>query len=259
VKGRLRDLPVVEAQLDPVDGVTLRRVDRKYVVGHNAIEQLLEVAAQRFASLALVDVAGAVEQHYETTYFDSPGLILYELARARRPVRCKIRVRSYATTGNQLLELKQRGRNGLRSKFRQPWHGSLDDAARNFLALHLVTTPLALHDRADLFLHTLAPSASTSYTRVALQLIDTNQEPVRITVDSDLRVGSSDGPTHSWPGSVILETKSAGKPSTFDRLLWSQGIRPTTISKYGLAISTVDPERPTNRWGHHVHGLRSLE
>jgi len=46
----------------------------------------------------------------------------------------------------------------------------------------------------------------------------------------------------------VFETKSAGPPSFFDRLLWTHGIRPVRISKFCTGLAALHPELPSNKW-----------
>ncbi len=233
----------------------LRRVDRKYVVTVVNLQRVLQSLLETSTPLEVLTVDGHREQTYETSYFDSPNLRLYEEARARRPDRCKIRVRFYENTGGQVLEVKQRSRDGMTSKFRRPWSGELDGEAHEFLVGHIGTRALAhLGNDIDGFVDDLAATATTRYTRIALRLDDT----ARVTIDRDLRFGALDAATHSLPGSLIVETKSDGPPTEFDRQLWNHGTRPTTISKYALAVAVLDPTRPTNRWSRHARNLTHI-
>ncbi len=237
-------------------GPTLRRLDRKYVLSVDEAEVVFDVMVARGADVSVLTIGGHRVQRYETKYLDLPNLILYEVARARRPDRCKIRVREYQDTGDQVLEVKHRGRDGVTSKFRRRWEGRLDDEARLFLANHLDQRSLAhLQNNAASFVSQLVVSASTRYTRAALRL----EDGTRLTVDRDLGVGGAAGVTHSLPDQLIVETKSVGAPTEFDRLLWLHGCRPTTISKYALAVAAAQPTRPTNRWARHTRNLVPLD
>ncbi|OUE09106.1 hypothetical protein CMsap09_09190 [Clavibacter michiganensis] len=47
---------------------------------------------------------------------------------------------------------------------------------------------------------------------------------------------------------AIVETKSGSRPSAVDRLLWSHGHRPSTISKYGTGLAALRDDLPSNKW-----------
>ena len=49
-------------------------------------------------------------------------------------------------------------------------------------------------------------------------------------------------------GHVLVETKSASRDSTIDRMLRCLGARPIEMSKYTLAIGVFYPAIPANPW-----------
>lgn len=64
------------------------------------------------------------------------------------------------------------------------------------------------------------------------------------------------------PDMVIVETKSGPRPSSIDRLLWRNGHRPLSISKYGTGLAALRGELPSNKWArilrHHFHTTEEL-
>jgi hypothetical protein len=70
----------------------------------------------------------------------------------------------------------------------------------------------------------------------------------RATIDTALSWELPDGATLRTPGLVIIETKSGLRTGDLDRLLWSRGIRPSTISKYGTGLAALRPDLPSNKW-----------
>src|SRR5690625_5695567 len=78
----------------------------------------------------------------------------------------------------------------------------------------------------------------------------------RITCDLGLRfvaAGPRAGraPVAHGPAEVLVETKSATGQSPIDRDLRSLGIRPVSVSKYGVGMCLLYPELPANKW-HRV-------
>ena len=65
------------------------------------------------------------------------------------------------------------------------------------------------------------------------------------TDGSDAHVGLADV--------VVLETKSARGAGDLDRVLWSQGIRPTKLSKFGVGMAALHPELPANTWHRTIN------
>jgi hypothetical protein len=228
--------PIGLGELDAVAALLTRR-DRKYVVP-------VDVAAQTVERLGdvsrVLDIDGRRRFRYESVYFDTPDGVSYLAAAHRRPRRFKVRTRSYIDTGRCLLEIKTRDRRGRTAKQRCPHpierREALDFAGRAFVA----TCDLIGGHGAD-----LAPVLTTRYARTTL-LVDSERS--RVTLDEDLAAWTPDGLTASLPGMVIIETKTAGRPSQADRVLWSLGYRPARLSKFCTCLAALRPELPRNRW-----------
>ncbi|MET0966868.1 MAG: hypothetical protein ABWZ02_10745 [Nakamurella sp.] len=56
------------------------------------------------------------------------------------------------------------------------------------------------------------------------------------------------GERASAGANYILQTKSPGAATPVDRMLWSQGHRPVSISKYCTGLAAVTPGLPANKW-----------
>jgi hypothetical protein len=229
---------------------SLRRVDRKYVVAEGLLNAALASVED---DLVVLTVDGRRDQEYDTLYFDSPDLHSFHAARARRPQRSKVRVRSYDAATQSVLEVKRRGRDGVTTKERHLWTGTFDAASQQFLGLHLASS-FSQPGQVEKFIDELEPTGRTLYARIAL----VHKDIVRITIDRNLTVGPPARLSHLLPGQFIVETKSLGAATEFDKLLWGLGARPSTISKYALAIAASRPEQPTNRWTRYTRQLRLL-
>jgi hypothetical protein len=150
------------------------------------------------------------------------------------------RTRSYLDSGHCLLETKTRDPRGRTVKQRNvhPFEARdrLDATGRAFVG----GCPLVEDHRLA-----LAPVLVTRYTRATLLLADPG---VRITIDTDVEAETPDGRGVALPGMAIVETKSAGRPSPADRLLWSLGHRPIRVSKFCTSLAVLRPELPSNKW-----------
>jgi len=71
--------------------------------------------------------------------------------------------------------------------------------------------------------------------------------PSRLTIDRAVTCTDRDDSTASVVG-VVIETKTAGPPSRFDRWLWAQGHRPIRLSKYCTGLAALRPNLPANKW-----------
>ena len=70
----------------------------------------------------------------------------------------------------------------------------------------------------------------------------------RATIDTDLSWEGDDGHVLQTPDLAIIETKSGTRTSEVDRLLWSHGHRPATISKFGTGLAALRSDLPSNKW-----------
>ncbi len=96
----------------------------------------------------------------------------------------------------------------------------------------------------------LRPTLTTAYDRITLYL---PADQARVTIDTGLSWTLTDGRRLAPADLVIVETKSARAVGAVDRLLWSAGHRPTSISKYGTGLAALRPELPSNRWHRVLH------
>ena len=72
-----------------------------------------------------------------------------------------------------------------------------------------------------------------------------------MTVDVGLAWSTPDGARLELPAIAIIETKTAGHPSSYDRILCKAGFRPSTVSKYCTGLAALRPGLPANKW-HRV-------
>lgn len=218
----------------------LMRVDRKYVVPVGQVEALVGQVA---TGARVLEIAGGRQFLYDSVYFDTPDLLAYRLAAHRRRRRFKVRTRSYVDSAECWLEVKTRGRRGETVKNRLPYalrdHG---DVRPGYGFVTDVLTDEQLARPADLV---LAPVLTTRYVRTTLFLPASTS---RVTIDTSLSwQGAGPTPLH-MPGHAVVETKTGSVASEVDRLLWSRGHRPVSISKYATGLAALHPDLPSNRW-----------
>lgn len=239
---RLDGLPRIGlAELEAAAALLTRR-DRKYIVPE-AIAERLVVALTDQARVLEID--GRRRFRYESVYFDTPDLRSYLGAARRRPFRYKVRTRAYLDTGRCVLEVKTRDGRGRTVKTQRD-HAldhryRLDGVGRELGRAY----PLIGEQAAR-----LQPALTTRYARSTLLLPAAG---VRATLDTDVRAEAPDGRIAELAGMVIIESKSAGAPSTVDRLLWSMGYRPLRVSKFGTSLAALFPELPSNKWTRALH------
>ncbi len=216
------------------------RTDRKYILGPAELAALL---SQLPHSIRVLEIGGQRSFGYESTYFDTPDHTSYRSAAHRRRQRWKVRIRSYETSPDAMLEIKTKDGRGHTVKTRTGCgHGerhTLDRAARGFVAETIGDADSSGR---------LIPSLTTAYRRTTfVDLADAS----RLTVDRDLVCTDWTGRRATIGNHAIIETKSSGSPSATDRWLWSRGLRPTKVSKYCTGLAALQPELPHNKW-HRV-------
>jgi hypothetical protein len=174
---------------------------------------------------------------YSSVYFDTPDLVAYRAATTRRPMRFKVRTRTYLDSNNCFLEVKLRDRSGRTMKSRAIHSGDpsvLNDEARNFLQEFAI---VAAHiDR-------LEPILTTTYQRLTLLLADNT----RATIDTELCATDNSRSLH-LSNLAIVETKGSARQGDMDRVLRDLGHRCEPISKYSTDLAALRPELPANRW-----------
>lgn len=235
-------IPAIDLEQMDISAALRTRRDRKYVVPIDALPQI--VGALDPGTVRVLEIDGRRTTGYESIYLDTPDLACYWAAARRRRRRFKVRTRRYLENGNVFLEAKVRERRGFTAKHRLAVaardHGRLTAAGRTFLTgIDGV--------RADP--RQLDPTLVTRYERTTFVTL---VSPARMTIDVGLTWALPDGPDVHVPDIGIVETKSLGPPTAFDRLLWRAGHRPTKISKYGTGLAALDHTLPANKWNRFL-------
>ncbi|GAA2996431.1 polyphosphate polymerase domain-containing protein [Actinokineospora diospyrosa] len=224
----------------------LTRVDRKYVLSVPAAEALLSALP---AGTRVLDIDGRREFGYRSTYLDTPDRQSFHTSGCSRRRRWKVRTRTYLDSGSSWLEVKTlaaRGRT-VKQRIAHP-DDRLTGEGREFVA-GIVGAEVTRH---------LRPVLVTGYRRRTLFL---PRDGARVTVDVDLGWTSlANARELARPELVLVETKCGSTPSAVDRLLWSRGLRPERISKYGVGMVALHPDLPHLKWHRatrHHFGLRA--
>lgn len=259
---RFTDMEAVS--LDELDGAAAlqTRVDRKYLIDHHTLDWL---AARLVGRARILEIGGRRRFGYESVYFDTPALLSYHDTARSRPSRFKVRTRSYIDADRHFVEVKVRNRDRQTVKHRRPTnpsaHPTLDQTARVF-AVDAVRDELG-GSRADAFaevIEDLTPTLQTRFGRTTLMLESPPSPQVapvaaRATIDTALEFDIASGRRRASADLFIVESKSAGPPTTVDRLLWSAGNRPLSFSKYGCGLALLLPHLPASKWNrvlrHH--------
>ncbi|MCK0113301.1 polyphosphate polymerase domain-containing protein [Ornithinimicrobium sp. F0845] len=218
----------------------LTRVDRKYLLP-------LPEATRALAGLGegsrVLEIEGRTRSDYASTYFDTPERDSFRSTATARRRRWKVRTRSYLDSGDCWVEVKTRGPRGLTVKERAPHP---PEASQRITGAAVTWVEERLRAARAYHRPWLGlPVLSTTYSRSTILLPEGG---ARATIDTDLTWLLPDGTTTAPRDAVVIETKTTGTPSAFDRALWRAGHRPTRISKFGTGLALLDPTVPANRW-----------
>lgn len=223
------------------EAALLTRTDRKYAMDNRDAAALLVALPENTRVLTM---EGTRRFAYESVYFDTADLRSFRMAALGRRRRFKLRTRSYLDVRASYLELKTRGAHQTTVKERMayefPRRDRLTAAGRSYAAAGLEDLGM---DTADA--DRLAPVLTTRYRRMTLLVPDGGG---RATIDTSLSWELADGTSLAVPELVIVETKSGHKAGAVDHLLWSRGIRPVSLSKYGTGLAALRPDLPSHKW-----------
>lgn len=219
----------------------LHRCDRKYVVGQAQLQYLAR-ALPRDAHVLRINEGCRFQ--YESTYFDTPDHQSYLATAHRRRHRFKVRTRTYTDSLSTFLEVKLPDARRRTLKIRLPYgftdRDRMTPAGREFVRAHIAKSGL---DTA--FVDELQSTVHTAFVRSTLFVPSAG---CRITIDSDLVVSQVSGTQRKVPGLIVVETKAANGDRGVDQLLWRMGVRPLSISKFGIGSALLDPALPANKW-----------
>ncbi|MDR1852676.1 MAG: VTC domain-containing protein [Propionibacteriaceae bacterium] len=236
----LARLPEISLERLNACGELLDRVDRKYLLEP---EELSDALAWLPAGSFALEIDGQRQFGYRSEYFDTPTLASFRAAALKRRRRYKVRIRSY-DSGLSWLEVKLRSGRGRTQKLRI----EQDSFEPTWVGEVLASAGFPASQAWELY-----PTLEVAFTRSTL-LIPTGTNPAdsagqfaRVTIDTDLAWREPDG---YWQESAVtvLETKSPGHFTAFDKALWRSGIRPARFSKYATGLASLHPELPANKW-----------
>jgi VTC domain len=212
----------------------LRRVDRKYVVDAERLDELVRRLSQDHDVL---EIDGEHSFAYESVYFDTPDLRCYhDHVRDREP-RFKARTRWYRDSGLCVFEVKLKREGGDTDK-RQIEYSAERRAFVTPEAAAFVDE--ALGDVRLALTRDLEASLTTSFRRMTFAA---REGGARLTCDVEVELSRGQREAVMRDSLRLLETKSEDGDSAADRLLASMGVDEVGVSKYrtGIALLAADP------------------
>ena len=223
----------------------LRRTDTKYLMSEDQLSWALACLVDHYR---ILEIDGRRLHHYQTLYFDTRDLALYQQHHNGWRNRYKVRERAYADSDLAFLEIKQKINANTTIKSRRQTRALSTRLPRNaapFLRMHY---PYPVEElEAKLF------NAFRRITLVSTYRVE------RLTVDLGLRF-LWNGVCVSLPGIVIAEVKQDGfsMDSDFIRQMRALGVRATSFSKYCIGVSMLYPEVKHNRFKPQLRQIDKL-
>jgi hypothetical protein len=231
--------------LEEMDSVKLMdRFDTKFFCHASRFTEILSKLINDFRILEIKDNRQFI---YNTTYFDTPELLLYCEHQNGKQNRFKIRQRRYDVTGAEYFEVKHKDNKGRTSKSR----------IKN-------NTQEYLNEKTDMFLKNCTPYSNKNIQSVIknefirITLVD-NYMTERATLDHSILFEDSNGEI-SFPALGIIEVKQdkcSGKSIMLDTLK-EMKIRPDSISKYCLGIASLQNGVKINAFKSKILKINNL-
>lgn len=219
----------------------LARIDNKYVVQQ---DQLLSLVPQFTDAFDILDINEQRAFTYDTRYFDDASRSAYFEHHQGKRRGFKVRVRNYVGADLCFLEVKVKGKRGMTEKYRMPYDLS-DLAALTEEGSEFAKQTYGRQYNKQ-FRYRLGPSLDVRYQRMTLVAKAGGE---RMTIDTDLQFQSEGRSFATGTGVFIVETKSANGRGLADRLLRTQGERPTRrCSKYCIGMAATGQVARYNRF-----------
>ena len=233
--------PIELEELDATAGL-MSRMDRKYLLDCEALASVLAELGPLYRAL---EIDGAREFGYRSTYYDTPGLLTYRDHAKGRRRRFKVRTREYLHSGERTFEVKLKGARGRTIKRRTPCVGESGDGLGDDAAAFLADCLAREYDQPPP--PRMRTSLSMDFERITLVAPALGE---RATVDTRLSFRAPQGGGGRLrPDVAIVESKSASGGAAIDAALRRAGIRvEAACSKYCVGLALVHPDIPANAW-----------
>ena len=220
----------------------ITRFDEKYIIPTRLLENILLACRKDYDVL---EITGKKLLNYETVYYDTPDLDLYDAHHSGHLNRTKIRIRRYLDTGVSFLETKFKNNKGFTVKSRQ----MLDESIQHPLS-ELRLSPTRKNEK--IHKENLCASATVLYRRITLV---NKTHPERVTIDTEIEFQHQEEKI-KLKDYIIAELKKDRKQkSSFKNSIQHLQLRSGAISKYCLAILHLYDKIKKNRFKPQLHLL----
>lgn len=236
--------------LDEMSSIKLmNRVDTKYVMHEQQLEELLQMAVEEYSVQIIGDVRAC---RYNTLYYDTADYDMYTRHHNQQLTRQKIRTRCYEESGQYFIEVKNKTNKGRTKKKRITIPASaFADVTSNAAA------EAFLREKAAYAPEEIEPALTTTFDRITLV---NNAHTERLTIDANLRFGNLRKATEGeMKGLVIVELKQDGMYfSPMKEILQRLRIKPFKVSKYCLGTVLTEADVKQNRFKRKVRMIEKM-
>ncbi|MBA3680795.1 MAG: polyphosphate polymerase domain-containing protein [Bacteroidetes bacterium] len=235
----------IPTTLKEMDGVKLMdRTDTKYTFKMELLPEVLKAIEPFYKCL---HIESKVMSSYQTLYYDTSTLMLYNKHHNGELNRYKIRHRTYVDSQLGYLEVKFKNNKGrtIKERIKEKDPATVfNEKSHAFLSGELPFDP-----------GTLVPVVWVNYSRITLV---NKQSAERLTIDINLEFKKGDKIVN-LDNLVIAEVKQEKKkPSPFIKEMKKQHVREGSISKYCFAIAFTYIDAKKNNFKEKLLALKHI-
>lgn len=238
---KLERIPIEQIK----DFALQRRVDTKFVVPAEMLSSFIQSISEHYQLLPACEQPIA---SYKSLYFDSDDKIFYYQHHRGQRDRFKIRIRHYIDRELSYLEVKRKTNHNITIKSRRKrefFNNTIDCDEWSFL-----------ENETGCDSSLIVPQAWINFQRITM-IGDGFKE--RLTIDLGLTFETKIE-SHSLHKLAIIETKQprfwARSPAML--ALRKHGVRPSSMSKYCTAQTTLFPDLRCNRLKPSLRNIRRI-
>jgi hypothetical protein len=232
--------------LKEMDNVKLMdRTDTKFVFPARELPGILKAVQSYYRSL---EVSGTRVSKYETLYYDTHDLRLYQRHHSGKLNRYKVRSRRYVESDLHFFEVKFKNNKGRTIKDRIKTRHIESDLGERSVQL--------LQEKTNIEPSSLKATIWINYSRITLV---NKHSAERLTIDIGLNFRVNDR-TADLGNIVIAEVKQdkASSSSPIINVMRERRIKPGSISKYCFGIITMFDQVRKNNFKEKVRGIKKI-
>jgi hypothetical protein len=225
----------------------MNRKDTKFVMDMNTLRESLEEISKEYWVL---EINGRRRNSYQTLYFDTPDLKMYNNHHNGVKNRYKVRTREYLDSGQSFIEVKFK--NNKERTIKKRVKVSVETIQYNKEFSELVTS------ESGYSMEEIIPALWNRFTRITLV---SKQGIERVTIDINMEFSRSfESNFVVIPGVVVVEVKQDAylRGSRFIGLMKEKTIRQEGFSKYCIGVSLLFPNVKKNNFKGKIRLIEKL-